>query len=726
MPAAIAPIVVGGGLGVALGVVTVTEVLISAAIGGAMSLIAERDARSALRRARDNGTKVNIRNNVEAIPILYGEVRRANGAVVFARTSRRAPAYDWGNEDRLNLVIVWSEGPIEGFVEHYLDEWPSTSSRYGLRAGQVDGVYVRVSSHLGTDDQEADAALLAIAAYEPDIGGGPPTDGDRRLHEWLGIPLPPTIPARWTSAHRLLGTAYSYVGLLFEPSGSNGIWAGGVPVVTAHVRGIRPTHPVTGEPTTLGSPPWALYDYLTSSRYGCGVGTDEIDIDSFDQAAAYCDEYVIPPSASDSPRRRYSCDGILSPDEPRLDNIRRILSSCRGMLVYSAGRFKIVLDKPEAPSGFELNETNLVGKWSIALDSHGDRYNRVRAEFVNSAKRDKPDFIVVDSPDYRAADGGQVLQLDLQLPMTTSAAMARDLAELALRSSRYGAVVVVRATLAALRCEIGDVVSVTHEIPGWTAKPFRVMRMQMTSAEEIELTLREYNDDAYDITSEPDDEEPIGSGLQSPDLMDPVTSLTATPGRHVNDDGVSERYMDLAWDAYGERFFVAGFDIEWKRTADAATAWQGVAVNSPQLESYRLWNIEHNVEYTFRVRPFNSLRIAGDWVTVTATNDIVGGPLQPIVSVTATQTAAGVGTIAWTPPADARVTEVEVWRSIGPDFFEATTAPVLLATLSIDAGSYAVNHPGFTMYYWLRAKGGGRTSNNYTPSEYGAGVVITG
>lgn len=701
MPQAI-PYIVQAVIGEVIAVTVTSKVigslLFAAAAGTLSKLMADRELKSTLERARQQGREINVIGNAEPIPIIYGEVYRTSAAVAYMGTSSRVISTSTrdgrprrGDAHFLNIVLVWGEGVIQQVTRIWLDDYPADDERFDDHRHDDYERYVVLEHYLGTDTQTASAELIERTEFE--LAG-----------------QAPVIP--WTVDHRLRGTAYTYAQLhfnfdLFET----------LPVVTADLTGIVPAHPTLGTPTVVGNPAWAVWDYMTNARYGLGFAAADLDLPSFEAAAAYCDDVV------GRTTRRYTIGGLLSPDAGRLDNLRALLSGCRGAIIQSGGRFKMYVDRAAA-AVMDIDETMVVGEMSIQLDAHGSRFNSVRARFVNDQRASKPDFVIVESAEYLAADNGEPLQLDLELPMTSSAAVARDIATQLLIQSRYGMVVQLEVTLAAIAVECGDVVRLTHSVPGWTLKLFRVVRFALGDSGATQLTLQEYSADVYSTAPSLDNEDPPGTDLPDPFDVLPVETLTLTPDRLDRGDGTFDQIIRMEWTPPPDDHRI-GFDIEWGKTADGVDghSWSSISVLRPDAINHVVVGLVLNTEYTVRIRTRNSIGVVSPWVTGTATT-LVGGNISPLLDVSGSLDGSDL-TIAWVRPPDTRASLVEVWRGVGPDFFEGF-GPTLLTTAPITDGSIVVgaeSAPSVYNYYWLRTRStSGSLSPDWVPSQYGPGI----
>ncbi len=200
---------------------------------------------------------------------------------------------------------------------------------------------------------------------------------------------------------------------------------------------------------------------------------------------------------------QYTCDGVLNPDDGWLDNLRALLSSCRGIRPFTGGKYRLLIDQVTTPTAFGFDEDNIVGAWTVQGRGKKSSFNRVTAQFFNPAKNWQPDFAVYDSSADRTIDNGLLLESKISLMCTTGYHRAMMIAQIEEQQSRFGTMVQFHATVAGIQCEVGDVTPITESGYGWLAKPFRILQMELLSSDEVEITCREYDDSAYNVTAIP-------------------------------------------------------------------------------------------------------------------------------------------------------------------------------------------------------------------------------
>lgn len=599
----VAGTVIGAGL-IATGIGAVAGGLVTGVITSALTPSPSMpDANSAFAQA-ERGALVNTSSTVDSIPVLYGS-RRVGGSRIFTEAA--------GDDNEfLHLVIALCEGEIGAINTVYLDDVASSDTRFtGL---------VTIEKYVGTDTQAASSALIAA------------------------------LPSSWTSAHQGKGVAYLYVKLEW----SQDAFPTGLPTITADVDGKLVYDMRTAATGHSNNPALCVYDYLTNSRYGRGIASSVIDAQSFVAAANHCDALVAIPGAAT--QKRYTCDGLVNPDNGWLENLKSLLTSCRGSLVFSGGQYKLVLDKAEtAIAGFEFTEDNIVGSWSIANAGKRDKFNRVKAKFFNPDRQWQPDFAIYEDASHQTSDNGLVLEYELSLPYTADLYTAQQICQIEEKRSRYGITAQFRATLAGMQCEVMDVVNITHSTPGWSSKPFRVMSVELLQSDEVMVGVREYQDTVYDLDS-------LTAAAAIPATNLPNPANVGTPGapgisetkyQTIGSGGVKAR-ATVSWSAPAD-IFVRDYELNYKLAA--SSTWTVL----PVLASTTV-NIDDIAPgtYDFRVRAVNLLAVRGSFSTTT-TKEIVGLTDAPSdITGFSLQVLNGLAQLVWNQLNEATDLDVKV------------------------------------------------------------------
>jgi hypothetical protein len=242
------------------------------------------------------------------------------------------------------------------------------------------------------------------------------------------------------------------------------------------------------------NPALVLADYLISDL-GMGISPSKIDWSSFITAANGCDVSVSVPGGTE---KRFTCNGVIFATDSHQKNINKILSSMNGNLVYSNGKYIVHAGIYEAPTE-TLTEDDLIGAISIKTSlERSDRFNTIKGLFIDPAQNHKSsEFPKVQLADAVTRDNGEILEKEVQYPMTNSSYMAQRLSNKLIQLSDQQKVVSFPANLSALRITAGDRVQVSVEELNWSNKVFQCAGWTFSEDGGVNLTLREDSSTSY-------------------------------------------------------------------------------------------------------------------------------------------------------------------------------------------------------------------------------------
>jgi len=531
---------------------------------------------------QQDGTLLNKQSNIAQIPVIYGE-RKVGGTRVFVETSG-------SDNDYLYIALVLCEGEVNNIGQIWINDVLSTDSKFsGL---------VSINKHVGTDSQTVCSVL-----------SGAPS---------------------WTTNHRLRGVAYLGVRLKWDRD-----VFGSIPTIMTQVQGRKILDPRTGGTYYSANTALCLLDYLQNTRYGKGLPTTSFETNyaSWKVAADICDADVTPFSGGGT-IKTFQCNAVLKTDATLMNNVKQILSGMRGLLPYTQGVYRLVLERAGS-SYFTFNEDHIVDGITFEGEKKSTRYNRVIATFTNpdnNWQEDQVEYPDGGSSEYTTLlteDGGHDLEHRVSLPTITNVYQAKHIAQTILKKSRQGIRCSFLSTAEALQVAIGDIVAVTHRTPAWVAKPFRVMGLDLKSDGNVVVTLTEHQNSVYswasstEVVAIPDTNLPDPYGVSAP------TGLTVSSGENyqvTNEDGSTSPRIYVAWTASNDSF-VDNYVIQVR-----------VAGGTP---SENPWDIEHTTDSTpiyvtgvasgttidVRIKAINAMGVSSSWVQVDnhAIAALVGG-----------------------------------------------------------------------------------------------------
>ena len=671
-----------------------------AVASGAVSYVQARKAQKAAKKANDEqrGVLVNKESNIEQIPVIYGE-RRVGGVRVFVSTDGTyktvggstnwysgyhpdTESYDdvspTPTNEYLYIALVMAEGEVESITDFLIDDLPITDPKYSGLVG--------IDVYLGGDDQTMpDTALL------------------REANEF------------WTADHRLRGVAFLGVRLKWDEEAFSGI-----PDITAVVKGKKVYDPRTDTTAWSDNPALCIRDYLTNTRYGKGLPLSAIDDVAIAAAANACDESVTLYDGGGS-GKLFTCNAVLDTSRTLFDNLNTLLLGCRGFLPYSQGQYRLKVDGSRS-SEFTFTNDTIIGGIQIKGESKDDKFNRVTVKFPNPDANWQPDTAIwppagsAEESAYLAEDGGVLLHEELELDTITNYYQARDLARVILLRSRNAMTCAIKTTSEALQLEVADVVSITHSTPGWVAKPFQVIGMQLNDDGTVDLALLEYDSTIYTWESGTQQTAYPDTNLPDPFTVGTISNITITETTTLGSDGTVIPTGLIQWDTAYDKL-VNQYEIQYKLTSEADTEFKSIFTSVPKYEFY---NAEVGTSVTIRIRAINSLNVKGAFTTATFT---INGDQDAPNAPTGLVATFGIKNIRldWVNPSASDLKVVDVYRHTSNSSGSASKIA------SIDGESFVDQNiaEDVTYYYWLKARDYSDNVSGFSGVASAAATLVT-
>ena len=617
-----------------------------------------------------------VRSPVSARQIIYGETR-VSGTMVYISTTGTKNEY-------LHLVIALAGHEVEEIGDVYFNDELALTGAGSAASGRFAG-YAEIYKKLGSDTQTVETNLQTATSGL--------TNG------------------QWTSNHRLRGIAYLYVQLTWNEE----IWVGGIPNVSAMVKGKRVYDPRTATTVYSANAALCLRDYLTDTRLGMAMDASEMDDTAFTAAANICDEQVqILPASPTTNENRYEANGVLftsaSPDE----NIGKLLSAMGGLIAYSGGKIVPYAGGYRIPT-VTLSEGDFAGAVQIQTKTSArDRVNAVKGVFVSAKSEWQPtDFPPLVSSTYYAEDGNIRYYRDVVLPFTTSSSCAQRLARIELRRARQEITMTARFKLDAMQLRAGDTVMITNAKFGWSSKVFEVMDWHFASDGEppqlvVEMTLRETASAVYDWDVNDEIEMPTAptTTLPNPFALDAPTNLSLVADgttQLVQADGTALPRIKVSWSAPAEEFIQSGgsVGIDYKEsTSTTYLTW--TTVPGDRTLEYISSDVKIGLNYNVRIYGLSYFQVATSYVTasVTVQKDTTA-PNAP-TSLTANVGTGRAVSLDWADNTEADLSEYGVYRnttSVTPANANTDKIAEVRASRFVDTEVAT----GTTYYYWVNA-----------------------
>ena len=551
----------------------------------------------------EKGILVNKQSNNASIPVIYGE-RLIGGTRVFIETSGT-------DNEFLYIALVLSEGEINSIEEIRVDEKVVTfngaltdntqrtvasSDSNFYKDGQS---YITIEPHFGTDGQSASSLLSTLSS--------------------------------WGSNHKLSGICY----LALKFKWNQDIF-GGVPVVQAKIKGkkvITLASNLSEQSASFSTnPAFCLLDYLRNERYGKGIATSNIDLQSFYDASQVCVTQVTPFSGG-SDINIFDTNAVIDTSRKVIDNVRDILRGCRGYLPYVQGKYRLVIETTGTAS-VSLGEDDIIGGYSLASPTKNSKYNRVIATFINPQRNFQADQITFPPTDdsslpsadrhatMKTADGGFLLEGKFDFKTITSPYQAEEMAEIILRRSRESLGLNITCGFKAYELHIGDICSITLSSLGFSSKNFRVLSMIFNEDYTITLNLVEHQDSHYTFATKGQVSSTPSTNLPNPFVVQPPASVTLSDQLIQYNDGTVIVALDVTIGASPDSF-IDFYQVEYKLSTDSnfIIYAQGSGLN------HRVLNVIDQSTYDVRVKAVNTFGVSSSYVS--AQRQIVGAIAPP-------------------------------------------------------------------------------------------------
>lgn len=239
------------------------------------------------------------------------------------------------NNKFLHIIQTISEGPIEGIEQVYLDDKPA--SEYGSL------VYYEFFNGAGNQ-----GICTTLQGVDPD------------WDDYL----------RWTS--------YLYIRLEYNAEKFTGL-----PKITVVGKGRRLYDPRNGITAYSDNPALVVYDWLTSKRYGLGLDTSLVDTSSIIDAANWFESQTVP----------FTFNGVIGQRQAFLDNLTDILVNCRSDIIWSEGKYKLLVRKYDTPV-MSLTEDDIIAdSFNLSVPGLADTPNRVIVKYPDESQTEYDNWV---------------------------------------------------------------------------------------------------------------------------------------------------------------------------------------------------------------------------------------------------------------------------------------------------------------------------------------------
>lgn len=517
----------GGALVTAAGALTALGAAAAIAINFVVSTIINR----AFAPKLDSNQTTNNREQVppttdNSIPVVYGDAY-LGGTFVDACLST--------NQKVMYYVLAISNISPNGQFTY-----DTTKFYYGGRLVTFDGTDLTKVASLTDDAGNVTTEIngrIYISLYTSNTSGTI-TGVNTGYMPWevMGASSPAAlyndnkVPSaqQWPSTgRRMNGLAFAIVTLVYDAN---------VGTTSLQPLTFKVKHALNG--TGVAKPGDVWYDYMTNAVYGAAVDSGYVDSGSATTLNTYSDQTIsfTPYSGGSSTQARYRVNGVLSGNVSSLDNVDKILVACDSWMTYNAasGKWAIIVNKPES-AAFAFDDTNIVGPIRVSATDITQSVNQIEAKFPFKENKDQANFVLLNTPSNLLYPNEPVNKMSVTYDLVNDSVQAQYLANRVIEQAREDLIVSFDTTYFGIQVDAGDVVSVTNSDYGWSAKLFRVMKVNEVSLPDgslgARLELNEYSSGVYDDLPITQYSPVPNSGISSPQYFATPSAPTVIASR---------------------------------------------------------------------------------------------------------------------------------------------------------------------------------------------------
>lgn len=272
----------------------------------------------------------------------------------------------------------------------------------------------------------------------------------------------------------------------------------GNPSVSAVVMGKKVYDTRTKKTAYSTNPAMCLRDFMLSKRYGLGrwISADDLDEDSWNKAADYCDEEIsfLDASGAIIKAKRFELNMVIDQKNGALDWLQEILANFQGYLTLSNGKFKLHIEQ-QTDIAYKFNDNNC-SDLSVTPLSLSDTPNKYVVKIIDP--RNNWTTVACNVEDYADQKERQkIITKEVNLNGTTSQYQALRLARF-YRDQNLACPLTLswKTGINGMHLEPGDVVTVSYH-GVFTELPVRITEIKQDDDGKFDISGRQYNDTIY-------------------------------------------------------------------------------------------------------------------------------------------------------------------------------------------------------------------------------------
>ena len=343
---------------------------------------------------------------------------------------------------------------------------------------------------------------------------------------------------------------------------------------------------------------------------GGGVDEAELDDAAFGEVYDHCAELI--DDGDGGTHARHQFDFTFDVEKPILDALKEVLQPY-GIYFILGEKIGIKILKEESTE-FEFDMDNInAGSFNYYEASKDESFNEVKVRYTDPDQNDVGiDVTALDHLDQ--VSSGVVRKGDFAFLGINRFAEAARRAEFIKNESNTNVIwCELNTDINALQNTAGDVGTVTHDLPAWIDKSFRIMKITEENDFTRHVILKEetasIHNDAMSSVIETYD---YGSPANAYDPVTDVTDLVITEGiYYLHKDGTASSDILVNWTAPTDdsKRFLKYYQIELKK---GSGEYEVTAVIGKNETSFLIYGVEDEITYKVRVKTISSNDVISD------------------------------------------------------------------------------------------------------------------
>lgn len=273
--------------------------------------------------------------------------------------------------------------------------------------------------------------------------------------------------------------------------------------------------------------------------------------------------------------RRYSTNGVLQATTPFPDNVKTLVNSMLGKIMYADGKWRMFAGAWKTPT-FTIQKNDWISNVAVKFEQgKAKRYNRMHGWFIDPKREwQRVECYPRSNPTYQTADKGEVIDAEFEDLLCTDEREMQYKTEMLLRQSRNQIIITGRLPPAFQDVALWDTGTVVMPEFGWTSKTFRAIALDVNVDGTLDGVFQEEQDSDWDDMDAGDYNNPSDTDLP------PVNEIT--PSEPVGFSAVRQLNGTILFDWDTPVVFPAGSRYEIIRSTStlatvSTTIWDGTA-----------------------------------------------------------------------------------------------------------------------------------------------------